>query len=159
MPRVLRVVFVAALLAACAARAQVAPMEDLARFPQGTLEIVSRNGTHRFDVWIADTRARQSQGLMFVRELPPNRAMLFSHDPPRRAGMWMKNTYIELDMLFIADGRIAQIARRAQPHSLETVGSTMPVSAVVEIRGGDAERLGLAVGDQVRVRGPSAPAE
>ena len=154
IPRRLRIVLGVLLVAACAARAQIAPLEELARFPRGAVEIVTRGATHRFDVWIADTPARQSQGLMFVRELPADRGMVFLHDPPRPAGMWMKNTYIELDMLFVARGRIARIAKRTQPHSLETIAADAPVSAVIEIRGGEAERRGLAVGNRVRIELP-----
>ncbi len=133
-------------------RGQSAPLEELANFPHATLDI--SRGKHRkahYDVWIADTPARDQQGLMFVRELPADQAMLFPEDPPREMRMWMKNTFIELDMVFVApDGRISRIAEHAVPHSLETIDSGGPVAAVLEIRGGEAKRLGLQVGDSVQ---------
>lgn len=140
------------LCAAGPSRAQIAPLEDLASFPQRRLEIHSkRSGAdHVLNVWVADTPARQAQGLMFVRELPADRGMIFVYDAPRMLGMWMKNTYVELDMLFIgADGRIAHIAERAQPHSLDTIAAPRSVQYVLEIRGGEAQRLALRAGDRV----------
>lgn len=140
------------LWAAGTSRAQIAPLEDLASFPQRRLEIHSKRtgADHVLNVWVADTPARQAQGLMFVRELPADRGMIFVYDAPRMLGMWMKNTYIELDMLFIgADGRIAYIAERAQPHSLDTIAAPRPVQHVLELRGGEARRLQLRAGDRV----------
>ncbi len=133
-------------------KGQSAPLEELANFPHGTLDISS--GKHRkahYDIWIADTPARDEQGLMFVRELPADRAMLFLENPPREMRMWMKNTFIELDMVFVgADGRISRIVEHAVPHSLETIDSEGPVAAVLEIKGGEAKRLNLQLGDRVQ---------
>ena len=154
MTRGPRPLALAVLLTACAASAQVPSLEELANFPRGAVEIAARGGKQRFDVWIADTPSRQSQGLMFVTDLPADRGMVFVHDPPRVAGMWMKNTYIELDMLFVAQGRIVKIAPRTRPHSLETIPSDVAVGAVIELRGGEAARRGIAVGDRVRIRLP-----
>ncbi len=125
-------------------------LQDLDEFPRTVVEIHSGAKRHRFDVWVADTPARQAQGLMFVRELAADRGMLFVHEKPRMASMWMKNTYIELDMLFIApDGRIVRIVERTTPHSLESIHSGVPVRAVLELKGGEAEKRGLRVGDRV----------
>jgi len=133
--------------------AQSGPLEDLANFPRAALEILhgkSKSEPRRFQVWIADTPSRQEQGLMFVRDLPAGQGMLFPQAKPRPMSMWMKNTYIELDMVFIGDqGAIDQIIEHAHPLSLETLSSSKPVSAVLEIKGGEAERLGLKVGDRV----------
>jgi Uncharacterized conserved protein len=138
---------------AAVAGAQIAPIEDLTRFPRAVVEIETRDRVHRFDVRIADTPARQAQGLMFVRDLPADEGMLFVHEKPRPVSMWMKNTYIELDMLFAgADGRIVHIAERARPHSLDTIGTDVPVAAVLEIRGGEVERRGIRVGDRLEWR-------
>ncbi|MEZ5533760.1 MAG: DUF192 domain-containing protein [Steroidobacteraceae bacterium] len=139
-------------------RAQDAPaLEDLAAFPRASLEISARGGTQRFAVWVADTRARQAQGLMFVRDLAPDAGMLFVAQAPREMSMWMKNTYIPLDMLFIAaDGRIVRIAARTKPHSLDSISSYEPVTMVLELRGGEADRRGIQVGDHVRVSPDSA---
>src|SRR5687768_1763622 len=156
MMRSLRSLAVVFALVACAANGQVTSLEELAKFPRGFVEVAARGGKLRFDVWIADTPSRQSQGLMFVTDLPADRGMVFMHDPPRVANMWMKNTYIELDMLFVARGRIVKIASRARPHSLETLSSDVPVSAVIELRGGEASRRGLKVGQEVRMAPPVA---
>lgn len=140
------------LIAAGLCMAQIAPLEELARFPQRQLGIRSgkTGDTHLLDVWVADTPARQAQGLMFVRDLPPDRGMLFVYGEPRMLGMWMKNTYIELDILFIgADGRIVHVAERAQPHSLETIAPPRPAQYVLELRGGEAQRRALRPGDKV----------
>jgi uncharacterized membrane protein (UPF0127 family) len=102
-------------------------------------------------VWLADSAPRQSQGLMFVRSLPQMRGMLFVHDEPRALSMWMKNTYIPLDMVFIgSDGRIQQIIANTKPHSLDIIRSDKPARAVLEIAGGEAQRLGLRVGQRVQ---------
>jgi uncharacterized membrane protein (UPF0127 family) len=138
------------------AQAQSGPIEDLASFPIDTLEIVDDKGSarkvkHVFQVWLADNPRRKSQGLMFVRELPPLRGMLFVHEKPREIGMWMKNTYIPLDMVFIDErGRIQQIVERATPHSLDVIRSDKPALAILEIAGGEARRLGLRPGQRVR---------
>ncbi len=131
--------------------AQLGPLEPLDTFPTDKLEIRDgRKTAHVFTVWLADTPPRQAQGLMFVRSLPPMRGMLFVYDDLREIGMWMKNTYIELDMVFIgADGKIQQITERTTPHSLATIRSNSPAWAVLEIAGGEARRLGLKVGQRV----------
>lgn len=147
--------FVAALLVAlCTLRpaaAQTGPLEDLARFPRHKLEIhADKNVRHEFDVWLADNPRRQAQGLMFVRSLPEMRGMLFVYPEVKGISMWMKNTYIPLDMVFIgADGRIQQIVENTTPHSLDLVQSTQPARAVLEIAGGEARRLGLRAGQLV----------
>lgn len=145
----------AALLAAAPVALVAAadlPLEDLSQFPRATVEIDAAGKVHRFDVWIADTPARHSQGLMFVRDLPADAGMLFVYEQPAVIAMWMKNTYIPLDMLFVApDGRIAHILANAKPHSLATLSSEKVVQSVVELRGGEAARRGFKVGDRVRV--------
>jgi uncharacterized protein len=130
--------------------AQAAPIESLTHFPRATLEIAAHGEQNRFRVWIADTPARQQQGLMFVRELPARQGMLFPQAAPQVAHFWMKNTYVPLDMVFIGkDRRIAKIIASARPFSLDLLSSDVPVIAVLEIRGGEAHELGLGVGDQV----------
>lgn len=157
--RSLRMFFVAVMLAmgallafvpAPASRAQSSGLLPLDEFPQTTLEIRSKGEKHVFSVWVATTPQQQSQGLMFVRDLPADRGMLFTASQPRVFTMWMKNTYIPLDMVFIAaDGRIAKIAARTTPHSLDLVSSDKPVVATLELKGGEAARRGLRVGDAV----------
>ena len=135
---------------------------DLSTFPRTTLEIVHQDSGHEphtfsFHVWVADTPDRASQGLMFVSDLPETMGMVFPVEPPRLENMWMKNTYIELDMLFIdAHGRVAKIIQRAAPLSLQTLSSDAPVSAVLELKGGQAAKLGLHTGDTVQWRKPGS---
>jgi uncharacterized membrane protein (UPF0127 family) len=149
--RSLELLIAAFLLAISSVSAQIGPIEDLSAFPSAKLEIADgKKVRHTFDVWLADTPARQAQGLMFVRSLPPARGMLFVHASPRPISMWMKNTYIPLDMVFIDDrGRIQQIIANTKPHSLDLVRSTAPAVAVLELAGGEAERLGLKPGQRV----------
>jgi uncharacterized membrane protein (UPF0127 family) len=148
------------LAAGAPAAAQDSAPLELSSFPHTTLEIVhhGRRGVHRypFQVWVADTPARAEQGLMFVSDLPAGRGMVFPLPAPRVETMWMKNTYIELDMLFIrADGRVASIIERAHPLSEELLSSGEPVSAVLELKGGDVQKLGLEVGDTVTWKKPA----
>jgi len=140
---------------AAGAHAQSGPVEDLAAFPRDKLEIFDDKGAGKkaryvFDVWLADSPRRQQQGLMFVRDLPDLRGMLFVHDEPKEVSMWMKNTYIPLDMVFIDDrGHIQQIIEQATPLSLAIIRSDKPALAVLEIAGGEAKRLGLHPGQRV----------
>ena len=144
----LGLVLACALGPACLA--QSAPIESLTHFPHGTLDIMAHGQHDRFRIWIANTPPRQEQGLMFVRDLPASQGMIFPESPPQVASFWMKNTYIPLDMVFIAaDGRIAKIIANAHPFSLDVLSSDVPVAAVLEIRGGQAQAFGLAVGDRV----------
>ena len=115
-----------------------------------SLEIVSKSGVHVFSVEIADTPAEREKGLMFVKHLPDGQGMLFDFDGEQDIAMWMKNTYIPLDMFFIrGDGRIARIAENTTPMSTAIIPSGGPVRAVLEVAGGTAARLGIAPGDRV----------
>jgi uncharacterized membrane protein (UPF0127 family) len=135
------------------ARAQApdAPLLELASFPRSVLTIHTQVGRgHVFRVWIADSPQRQEQGLMFVRDLPADEGMLFVNDPDRVVSMWMKNTFIPLDMLFIdARGQVVAIFERTVPQSLAVISHPKPVRAVLEIAGGDVIKFGIKVGDQV----------
>jgi len=149
------------LLAFTACKAQVSQQNliSLDEFPKGTLEIVHDKQAHKFDIWIAQTPGQQTQGLMFVRDLPENRGMLFIAQPPRVFSMWMMNTYIPLDMVFIGDdGRIKKIVANTTPHSRATISSDVPVKAILELKGGEAGRRGLQVGDRVTWKAASVTA-
>ena len=144
----LTALFAFAAVAGC--RAQNATLLDLNTFAKTKLEIRSGTQTNTFDIWLAETPEQQEQGLMFVRDLPESRGMLFLSEEPRVFHMWMKNTYIPLDMVFIAkDGRIAKIAERTTPHSLDIISSDVKVAAILELKGGEAARRSLHVGDKV----------
>lgn len=126
----------------------------LAGFFAAPLAIETAAGeTHDFTVYLAVTPRQRAHGLMFVRSLPADHGMLFLYEPPQIAGMWMKNTVLSLDMLFIRpDGTIANIARDTEPGSLATVRAVEPVSGVLELNAGTSERLRLAPGDRVVYR-------
>src|SRR5215469_775608 len=149
----------AACVSTVAAQESQRPL-DLATFPRTTLQITHQESgaprTYSFQIWIADTPARAEQGLMFVNDLPETMGMVFPVAPPRVENMWMKNTYIELDMLFIdGHGRVTKIIQRAAPLSLQTLSSDSPVAAVLELKGGQAAKLGLQAGDTVTWKKPS----
>jgi uncharacterized protein len=115
-----------------------------------SLEIVSQSGVHVFSVELATTDEERERGLMFRKELPDGRGMLFDFETDRNVAMWMKNTLIPLDMIFIrGDGRIANIAENTEPMSTRIIPSRGAVRAVLEVAGGTAKRLGIAVGDRV----------
>lgn len=123
---------------------------DEIRFERSELVVASANASHRFRVELAVTSAQRTQGLQHRPFLAENAGMLFVFDEPGPVGMWMLNTLIPLDMIFIAaDGRIANIAERTKPKSLETVGSAGPAVGVLEVLGGTAARLGIRPGDRV----------
>ena len=124
---------------------------ELAQFPTSELTIVSSTGRHQFKVEIAETQAQMTQGLMFRRSLAPDAGMLFDYKAPTVATMWMRNTLIPLDMLFVdGQGRIVNIHQRAVPQSLDIIAAAAPVRAVIELNGGTVARLGIAPGDQVQ---------
>jgi len=119
--------------------------------PVEPVEIVTaEGGRHSFHAHVADTDETRSRGLMYVTALEADHAMLFDFGTPRHVGMWMKNTPLSLDMLFIDQGgRITRIVARTRPFSTRTIESGAVVRGVLEIRGGLAEELGIAPGDQV----------
>lgn len=115
-----------------------------------SLTIVSGDKRHAFQVELADTDASRAQGLMYRRSLAEDRGMLFDFKQVQPISMWMRNTYIPLDMLFIRpDGTVARIAENAEPLSERQIPSGEPVLAVLEVIGGTAKRLGLKAGDRV----------
>lgn len=149
--RFLRLACVAAL-AFCAlailpqsARAQNAPAGGLE-----PLTIVTASGRQAFQVEVMRTPEQRARGLMHRQFMPADRGMLFDFARTEPVAMWMQNTYISLDMLFIrADGTIARIAERAEPLSTRTIPSGEPVLSVLEVNAGVAEKLGVKPGDKV----------
>ncbi len=117
---------------------------------RSTLWVESEDGRHRFDVELADTPETKARGLMFRKEMAPDAGMIFDFQVSMPVTMWMKNTFIPLDMLFVDDaGVIRNIAHRTTPLSLDHINSGGPVRVVVELNAGTAQRLGIAIGDRV----------
>lgn len=114
------------------------------------LRIDGASGSHAFSVEVMRSDAERAKGLMFRRYMPPDRGMIFDFMVSEPVAMWMQNTYIPLDMLFIRkDGVIARIEERTEPLSTRTIPSGEPVLAVLELNGGTAEKLGIKAGDRV----------
>ena len=135
------------------AAAETHPVSGL---PLAPLEIRSGGKIHRFTVEMSRTPDEQAYGLMHRTRLGDQEGMLFPFPTPRPASFWMKNTLIPLDMLFVrADGTIARIAANTVPHSLESVGVSEPVAAVLELRGGRAAELGITT--DARISWPGGP--
>ena len=123
---------------------------QLQTFPKAELTIVSANGPHKFTVELAATPGQMEQGLMFRKSLAADAGMLFDYRVPSMAAMWMKNTLIPLDMLFVdQQGRIINIHERAVPGSLDPIAAAAPARAVIELNGGTAAHLGIKPGDRV----------
>ncbi|MFI4888986.1 MAG: DUF192 domain-containing protein [Steroidobacterales bacterium] len=128
-----------------------ADTEPLFQFPQSELSIRTVDGrVLKFRIWTADNPSRQEQGLMFVRDMDDHAGMLFVFPTSQRVTMWMKNTYLSLDMLFLDRlGRIDYIAQRTTPLTLDLIQAPGPVTAVLELKGGVTQRLKIRAGDQV----------
>jgi uncharacterized membrane protein (UPF0127 family) len=142
-------VFLFAVLALPSA-AQTGPQ---AKLKVESLEILTKGGIRVFNVEMAVTPDQQRIGLMFRKELPDGEGMLFDFGISRPVAMWMQNTIVSLDMIFIrADGTIANIAKGTTPFSLATVESQGPVKGVLEVVAGTADRYGIAAGDKVSHR-------
>ncbi len=115
------------------------------------LEIVTSTGAHKFQVEVARTMRERERGLMNRRSMPPDQGMLFDFHVEQPVTMWMKNTYIPLDMIFVArNGRITAVQRNAVPMSETIIPSGPPAYAVIELNGGAAQDIGAKVGDLVR---------
>jgi uncharacterized protein len=146
MPAFLRPL--SALLLLVGASASLA--QQLQSFPTADLTIETAGGPRKFHVELATSPPQLEQGLMFRRTLAPDAGMLFDFKTPSPVSMWMKNTFIPLDMVFIdAGGRVINIAERTVPQSLDPVAAAGPARAVLEVNGGTASRLGIKPGDRV----------
>jgi uncharacterized membrane protein (UPF0127 family) len=114
------------------------------------LEIVTKSGVQFFSVEIATTEEEKTTGLMYRKELPDGKGMLFDFSPEQQVSMWMKNTYISLDMIFIrADGRILRIAENTEPQSTSIISSGGLAKGVLEVIAGTAKKYGIQPGDRV----------
>ncbi|HEV8330825.1 MAG TPA: DUF192 domain-containing protein [Steroidobacteraceae bacterium] len=151
--------FLAALAAAClsiGAATAVAGADNDAQqldraFSRSTLQIATPDAKlHRIDVWIADNDMRRARGLMFVENMADDAGMLFIYPQPQEISMWMKNTHLSLDMVFVsANGRVHSIVANTKPMSLDTISSKGTVLAVIELKAGSAARMNIRPGAQV----------
>jgi len=130
---------------------RVIEARPLDTFPRERIAVETRSARRIvFEAWRADTDATRAQGLMFVEALDPLQAMIFIYDPPQQVTMWMKNTYVPLDMLFAdRSGCIVTVAANAKPLSLDSIRGAGPVAYVVEIKAGTAAAHGIATGDRL----------
>jgi uncharacterized membrane protein (UPF0127 family) len=116
-----------------------------------TAVVVTSQGEHSFAVEIADRNDARNRGLMFRRSLGRRAGMLFFYDREQHISMWMRNTYIPLDMIFItADGTVHRIEERTEPFSERVIESGARVLGVLEVAGGTAAEIGLRPGDRVK---------
>jgi uncharacterized protein len=135
-------VMVAALL--------VVPFRAATGAEQQTLEIASKTGVHVFAVELAVTDEERARGLMYRRSVPESYGMVFDFKRDQEVTMWMRNTYVSLDMIFIqSDGRIRRIAENTETESDKIIPSGGPVRAVLEVVAGTARKLGIEAGDRV----------
>ena len=138
---------------ATAAWALLSPWPGAAQRPgmkRTPLAIVTESGRHKFTVELAVSDKEQERGLMFRRRMAADAGMLFDYKRPQIITMWMRNTLIPLDMIFIgADGKIINIAQRTVPGSLDSIPSRTPALAVLEVNGGTSSRLKIKPGDRV----------
>jgi uncharacterized membrane protein (UPF0127 family) len=122
--------------------------------PKEKLVITGKDGaSHSFDVEVASTPDQQTTGEMFRTAVPADGGMLFDWGFPRESQMWMRNTLVPLDMVFInADGTIRSIAENTIPRSLAIIDSRGPVRATLELQGGITAKLDISVGDTVHAK-------
>jgi uncharacterized protein len=135
-------VFAALLIPAAAPGAEPARLEPVV--------VETAQGRFTFTAEIADTPQLRQRGLMFRHRLAQDRAMLFDWGEVAPIAMWMRNTYVSLDMIFIAaDGQVTKVAEATEPLSETIISSDGPVAAVLEVVAGTAERIGISPGDRV----------
>lgn len=151
--RILPAIAVAGLAFAPSIPSHPAAAQAAARPATGPVEpltIQARSGPKRFEVEVMRDDAGRSRGLMFRRHMAPDHGMLFDFERDEPVTMWMKNTYLPLDMVFIRpDGTVSRIAADTEPLSTAIIPSGSPVVAVLELNAGTAARLGLQAGDRV----------
>ena len=150
MPRIPRSALAPVLAALVALALPALPARAQEAGPVEPLTIVSRGGRHTFAVEVARDDASRTQGLMYRRKMAADHGMLFDFARNEPVSMWMKNTYLPLDMVFIrTDGTVARVAADAEPLSTRIIPSGEPVLSVLELNAGTAARLGIRAGDGV----------
>ena len=119
-------------------------------FPTSDLWIETESGRHHFTVEVAVSRAQMKRGLMFRTDLANDAGMMFDYETPREVAMWMKNTLVPLDMLFVdSRGLVQRVVEWTNPQSLDPIPSHGLVRSVIELRGGIAARLGIGRGSRI----------
>jgi uncharacterized membrane protein (UPF0127 family) len=142
--------FAYALLVVLAGASLLAAPPAVRSAEQQTLEIASKSGVHLFAVELAVTDEERARGLMYRRSVPESYGMLFDFKRDQEVTMWMRNTYVSLDMIFIqSDGRIRRIAENTETESDKIISSGGPVRAVLEVVAGTAKKFGIEAGDRV----------
>ena len=122
-----------------------------ANLPRDTLLVETGSSQYRFDVEVADDPTERAEGLMYREALADNAGMLFLYPKPQPVEFWMKNTPLSLDIVFVRqDGTIARIAENTTPMSEDLIPSGEPVVAVLEVKAGIMQQLGIAAGDRLR---------
>lgn len=150
MNKVLRFSYPAAILVILVVWGPSADAQGNVSFDRSSLKIETADATHSFDVELAISGEQRARGLMFRQDMAPDAGMLFVYRSDRVLTMWMANTLIPLDMLFIeANGRIARIEENTIPLSRTTISSRGRARAVLELNAGTVRRLGIGVGDRV----------
>ena len=126
------------------------PPAPATAFGTGSLTLRTDSGPHSFNIEIANSGGERALGLMYRRELAADAGMLFLYDPPQPITMWMRNTILSLDMIFIGtDGRVHRIESHTEPFSTDIISSDGTVQGVLEVNAGTANKIGLKVGDEV----------
>jgi hypothetical protein len=137
------------MLLAGAAATAAEPSGYLRDFRRGHAILDTARGCVLLDVFFAETGQQRRQGLMYIRQLGEFEAMIFASDPPAPEAMWMQNTYIPLDMIFIrTGGTVAGVAENARPLSEDLIRSPGPVAAVIEVNAGFSARYRVRAGDR-----------
>ncbi len=125
--------------------------KEVSLSPMEIVAVVTTTGEYRWVVELASDNESRSVGLMMRKNMPEYHGMLFRFEETRPVSMWMKNTFIPLDMVFTkATGIITHIHRVAVPHSLDIINSNGPVRNVLEMNAGEADKAGLKIGDQLQ---------
>jgi len=134
------------MMGATSAQAEMKMRRDM-------LTLHTASGAHRIEIEVAESDREKAYGLMFRQSLGDNEGMLFPYPTAHEITMWMRNTFISLDMIFIrADGTVHRIASDTEPHSERIIASEGDVTGVLEMKAGSARRLGLKTGDRVEYK-------
>ncbi len=142
--------FCAAILLVLLSFVDLRPAHSAESFRVSSLQIESGGKRHAFRVELAETARQRAQGLQWRKNMAANHGMLFDFKQTNTVTMWMKNTYLSLDMFFISDnGTIINIARNTVPLSLTHINSAGPARGVLEVIAGTAQRLGIRAGDRI----------